>query len=412
MSIITYSPTNCSIPLPPISYTSKKCWYDDWMNPPQDCQPKSIGLGASYDIFGSATMPSSGTEEFTIGIFVEVPNYWGAGKTEWVVPSGFQSGYSISIMQQDPCIGISCTPACYYNDITQKFDLYSRKCVEGLCIQDTLIEPDSIACSATHYLDINIKPHSWYTPGQVAEQIILKIIEIDGEINNILTGITGWQYLGVRVITETNRVIIRIYLRDITLSLSPSNIVSMAAPIVVLVEKIAIIAIVIGAIIIFVGVIYAIYLALTTLQKLFGKDYTKQEVGDLLNDILKRMEDKCKLNFPNDPVGYANCVKSGVQATTGAGGDFFKDDKISQAGDQAATKIDECAAQYNIDQDVQKLDLCVAAATAPVKQTITEQTREQGGGGMAGLLLLGGLALVGLTMFNKPPTIRITEEKR
>lgn len=427
--IITYSPTNCSIPLPPITYTSKKCWYDDWISPPQDCQPKNIGTGVYYDVTGSITMPSTGVEEFMMGVFVEVPNYWGAGKTEWVVPSGFQSGYSISVLS-DVCAGISCAdPICVYNPGTLTYDLYSQKCVAGICVPDTLLVPNSILCSATHYIDVNIRPYSWYTPGNAADYLITKIVDIDGAISNALLGIigVGWQYLGVTIIEETDRVILRIYLRDTTLSLSGlshSGVVSMAAPVVVLLEKIAIIAAVALVIIIAVGIIYSIYLFMTTLQKVFEKNYTPTEVnqmiwggGEFEEGVVDKQLRECDTNFSQDPLGLKNCYKSVICGAADGTVDALE---LPRSGDcdsqEINTTIDNCYTQYQADSDYDKFVACMT----DVKQTTGNKLQEeankktQAGGGMTGLLLLAGLGLVGMTMLGKAPSpsITIREEKR
>lgn len=265
---------------------------------------------------------------------------------------------------QNLCYGIICSDVCIGND------LYYQACnpTNGQCIQGTLKEANSLTCQSTHYIDIKIKAHSWYTPGGAADWIVTKVADINGSLVNLFSGITDYQYLGVTIFTDAGHVIIRAHLKQLSTA-------SLAAP---LLAEIAAIVAMIFYIVVVVGIIVGVYLITSTIQRVFGKDYTKSEVGGLLNDILQRNLENCDNNFPNDPVGYANCVKSGIQSVTGAGGDFFDDPVITQSGDTAATTIDACTAQYNIDHDTAKLATCVNTANGGVQDTIGKETCKDG----------------------------------
>lgn len=309
----------------------------------------------------------------------------------------YHSGDYITI-GQNLCYGVTCKDICIGND------LYYQACnpTNGQCIQGTLKEANSLTCQSTHYIDVKIKAHSWYTPGGAADWIVTKVADINGSLINLFSGITDYQYLGVTIFTDAGHVIIRAHLKQLSTA-------SLAAP---LLAEIAAIVAMIFYIVVVVGIIVGVYLITSTIQRVFGKDYTKSEVGGLLNDILQRNLDNCDNNFPNDPVGYANCIKSGIQSVTGAGGDFFEDPVITQSGDTAATAIDACTTQYNIDHDATKLTACVSVANGGVQDTIGKETCKDGTWNSTAkkcekatnwgtILLYGGIVVVGIVVLTR-----------
>lgn len=280
-------------------------------------------------------------------------------------PTGWWTGYRVWYNPQ-PCAGIICPDICVGND------LYSQKCnpVDRSCVLDALKSTNAPECLATHFLDIKIKPHSWYSPGGAADWLALHLVEINGKLFNVFKDVTDYQYLGVSIFTNAEGyVVIRTYLKSLSvMSMSPG---------VPVLAALADIVIIILAIVIVVGIIVGIYLITNTLQKLFGKDYTKGEVGDLLNDILTRGDAECSAAFPADPVGYANCMKALTKAVTGAGSDFFKDAALKTAGDEAAAKIDACVVAYNLDLDKAKLEACVKGAVEAAKEAVSKTAKKE-----------------------------------
>lgn len=131
--------------LPPTLYGNINCWYNDWAAGTPACQERTIGPGAFYNVTGSVTLPSSGQKNFTLGVFVRVANYWGAGKDEWVVPIGFQSGW-LRTITVDPCVGVTCTP----DYICVGCNSYQAICnpvnPAGPCIQGSLIATNDPRC--------------------------------------------------------------------------------------------------------------------------------------------------------------------------------------------------------------------------------------------------------------------------
>lgn len=291
-------------------------------------------------------------------------------------------------VSQDPCIDVPCPDICIDNN------LWSQRCqinydtnllpISTTCIKGTLKQSGSPACQATHFLDIVITPWSWYTPGGAVIEIIKKTTDINGALANLFAGITGWNYLGIDVLTQGEWVVVRTYLKElsVTETTGGSEVYAMIAPaaLTILLEQIASIVIIVSAIIVVIGIIVGIYLVTSSLQSVFGKDFTKSEVGDNAVDTIAKAEADCKKNFlPKDPVGYANCMKSGITAITAGLGDLYNDSDITNAGKTAGAGIDKCSAQYNIDKDAQKLEFCVKASVEPVKTKIAQKTAARSG---------------------------------
>ncbi len=166
----------------------------------------------------------------------------------------------------DPCLNVSCPDKCYGSD------LWSMKCdpATGLCVQDVLKQAGSPICSATHYLDLKLHPHPWYTPQQAADKAILLIAEINGAITNWMTFLTGWTYLGTTIAADGTTVLIRIYLREESSAPAPASmhIHSLGGPITL--GQIALVVVAIGFISVAVGTIFS---------AIFGPKDAGQDVG-------------------------------------------------------------------------------------------------------------------------------------
>jgi len=258
--------------------------------------------------------------------------------------------------------------------------------------------------SVTNYIDIHIRPNSWYTPQGAAAEIITKLVDIDGAIVNLFSDVIDYQYLSTSIITTSEDVVIRINIKHI----SGMPFQTLAAP---LLAKIALLIILLLLIIIFIGVIT---------KWTFGaveKTYTKEEVGTLVKATITEIEENCETNFVNDPVGYALCVKSGIAGATTTLGDFINDPTVIDAGDRAEQQIDACVAQYNIDFDVAKLKDCVKWQVTEVNNYITESTISSTGvedcwiPGLAGgciltaktgktIAIIGGVVIGGILIFS------------
>lgn len=324
-------------------------------------------------------------------------------------------------ISNDPCIGVTCPDTCVGSDLQHYTcdSLYDSNNIPiGYeCVPDGSPIPNSPACAATHNLDIYVRPHSWYTPGGAASQITNILANVSGAIINGMAeaGLTNWAHLDTSIITETDRVIIRVYLKEITPSLSFSTYPTLLSTCPTLsstcpeIRTLAlgpwvIIAIAIGVVIIGIGIIvgYALYKAAMTL---LGETYTKGQVGQYTNDILTKTITNCTTNYPTDPVGYANCVKSGIQSVTSAGQDFFNDSTIGQSGQTAASNINNCIADYNNPSspkyhDSTILKTCVDTQNQNVQTTMTNQTKSKGS--PFGAILLLGIGLLGMYIVTKP----------
>jgi hypothetical protein len=273
-------------------------------------------------------------------------------------PSQWWTAYRVGY-NPDLCLNVSCPDQCYGSD------LWSMKCdpATGLCIQDALKQSNSPICSATNYIDIHIRPNSWYSPQGAADEIVTKLVDIDGAIVNIFSDILDYQYLGTTIYSTSTEVVIRINLKQI--STAPAPMQTLVLP---LLAKIGIIIIIILSIIILIGIIT---------KWNFGaveKTYTKEEVGTLINDTIKEIDKNCETNFASDPVGYALCVKSAIGGSTTTLGDFLNDPTITDAGNQAGQQIDACIAQYKIDLDIAKLNECVNGQVTDVTNKIKKAT--------------------------------------
>jgi len=143
--------------LPPATdYKNKNCWYDDWASGGSCAIGQTIIVDGNIKITGSMVLSDAPGlyENIGLTVFVYVPDYWGVGKHEYVRPG--LGGGSAHWVYIDICSGVICNNTCVGDD------LWSQACnpSSGICEQNTLIEPSSIICAATHILKLGIKPYS------------------------------------------------------------------------------------------------------------------------------------------------------------------------------------------------------------------------------------------------------------
>lgn len=277
--------------------------------------------------------------------------------------------------------------------------LISKNVATGTAIVQLTIStidvlPPPPVVETTHHLEFYVKPHSWYSPGGAAEDITLKLSDISGTIINAMSkaGLFGWEYVSTDVISDTsnNQVIIRVNLNEIG---AMSKVQSMA------IGPWMIIGIAVAVVIIGIGIITG-WALIKTVNQILGETFSGKQVGEHDKAILDNMKLACADRFPNNAIGYANCIGAGVEAVTGASADFFKDDSINKAGDDAVTKIDICIQQYNAGQiTATQLVNCSNVASDNVGGAIVDKTKDKDGG--SGGLLLLGVGLVALYIVSK-----------
>jgi len=190
--------------LPPaISYRNKNCWYDDWASGGSCATGQTIIVGGSIDITGSMVLSDAPgfVENARLMVFVYVPDYWGIGKHEYVMPSYAYGGIfdrPISIATVDLCEGVICSDTCVNND------LWSQVCnpSSGICKPNTLIETNSILCTATHYIEYDF---SGLHPDFIS-WVYGNITTIDNILGDYLPLPTNTQYIGSRFVDSKLRI--------------------------------------------------------------------------------------------------------------------------------------------------------------------------------------------------------------
>jgi hypothetical protein len=245
--------------------------------------------------------------------------------------------------------------------------------------------------TAAYYLDFYVRPHSWFDANSAANAISLKLTDISGSIINELSkaGIIDWQYVKSEIIPEVgvNRVTIRTYWN----TASAMGIEILVTPFMALA---LIVGIALAIVVLAIGIPFA-WSLYKAQQKLTEHTSTDPEVGQLLNDVSEKNKENCKVNFAGDSLGYAKCVKSGIVSVTQAGGDFFDNPTMTQTGEFAASNIDRCIEQFNLNQiSGTQLEDCTNKAVDDVTKVITDQTKSKGTEWGSLILLGAGLAAV------------------
>jgi hypothetical protein len=267
-------------------------------------------------------------------------------------------------------------------------------CTEEVVIEEPIpIIPPPVEV-ATHYLDIYVKPYSWYSPSGAASGVVTKLGDITGKLSNLFAEVTDYRYLGTEVLTLENNVIVRIHLKQLSMA-------SMAAP---LLAYIAAIVAVVFVIIFFVGVITGWKFTLAGfIEQITGKEFSKKDVAGIIWDtVIPAQTSECEKNYPNDPIGQAQCKKSAICGAANGG-----TDALGLEGTDCATlgineKIDACTAQYNIDRDMAKYKICIDGIAKDTGTETKAKTPKEGADIMT-ILLFGGFILGGLYIVSRAP---------
>lgn len=268
------------------------------------------------------------------------------------------------------------------------------------------IEVPPPVTEATHYLDIYVKPFSWYSVGGAADRIVGKIADINGTILNLFSsvGISDYKYIGTEILTETDKpglVTIRLHLRQLSaLGFDGTNYYQIKRMAVPLIAYIAAIIASVLVIIIIIGVITGWKFTLAgVIEQITGKQFSKKDVADIIWDkVVPQQLSDCEKNFTN-PVDQANCKKSVIAGAADGG-----TDALGLTGTDSNTlginnKVDACTAQYQIDGDATKYKACVdAIAKAAGTETKAKTPSE---GDITGTLILGAFILGGIYIISK-----------
>lgn len=248
----------------------------------------------------------------------------------------------------------------------------------------------------THYLDIYLKPYSWYSPSGAANWIVGKLSDINGAILNLFSsvGISDYQYIGTEVLTEADKpdlVTIRIKLKQL-------SVMSMAVP---LMAYIAGIVATLLVIIIIIGVITGWKFTLAGfIEQITGKKYSAQEIVTIVYEpVIEAQLDECDKNYP-DPISVAGCQKSVICGAANGLTDALKMTGTDCDSLGINQKIDVCLDQYKIDYDIVKYDVCVRSiAKVAGDETKKKAPKETD---ITTLLIYGGFFLAGLYIVSKP----------
>jgi hypothetical protein len=260
--------------------------------------------------------------------------------------------------------------------------------VVQLTISDVYVPPPPVEVP-THYLDLIVNPYSWYTPGGVADHLVSKIMDINGALANVFSGITDYQYLSTDILSNTpsGKVTVRINLKQL-------SVVGMAGPLLAAVIQVVI---VLGAIILLLGFISGWTFTLAgAIAQITGKKYSAAEVVDIIgNNIIPKQLDECNKNY-SDPNTAVGCQKSVICGATNGMADAFKTG-VDCTTLAINSKIDACLTQYNIDGDKAKYATCVnGIAKAAVDETKAKVPQTTDWTTIA-LLGIGAFALVSMS---------------
>lgn len=263
------------------------------------------------------------------------------------------------------CYGLPlCTDMCYGSD------LWGMKCdpATGLCVQDALKQANSPICTATHYLDLKLHPHSWYTPQQAADNVIILIADINGAIMNWMTFLTGWTYLGTTIAVDGTTVLIRIYLKEELSVPAPASMHIQSLGIPITAAQIALAFVAIGVITVAIGTIFS---------AIFGPKDAGQDVGLTNNNItgagstfIKGAFAECETITCSDPSltqdQKATCIKNCYDNLLIKWKEYLEDlypDANHTPLDNAVTEIQNCYDTYNASAktptDYQALTACM-----------------------------------------------------
>lgn len=329
---------------------------------------------------------------------------------------------------QNLCAGVTCQDQCFGND------QWAMVCnpATGLCVQDHLIQAGSPACQQpTHRIDFHIKPWSWYTPGGAVADLITLIADIDGTITNFFADIIDYQYINTEILESGNDVIIRINIKQLSLS---SGTQALAWPLVLL--KILTLVVLVGLIIVAIGMIYNYVWYLIANPAALNPTLTNQDLTDAGDALIKEQLDNCITITCSDPGltqdQKATCVKNchdGILIPWKEYQSKVYPEADHTPLDDTTTALDACynayltspkaVADYNTYlscMQIQReagLDADKSNTLDTYKPDASAGEKEKPGG-MGGLLMLLGIGLVGMVLLTKgggggggwtPPTI-------
>lgn len=203
---------------------------------------------------------------------------------------------------------------------------------------------------ATNYLELHIKPNSWYTPGGAADKIVENMTALNGAFVNMFSGISGVTYISTTIGVNEKDVVLYVYYKDVNAGSISAQAIQITWQMIALV-----LAVLVG-----IGIIYAVYVfAVNVSNYLFGKNYSKGEVTDMFGTAFDKQMENCKTNFPTDGAGYAACVKSVLCGGFDAMGDGLDLAGVNCINQQINQNVDACSSQYAIDHDYTKLQTCL-----------------------------------------------------
>ena len=188
------------------------------------------------------------------------------------------------------------------------------------------------------YLDIYVKPHSWYTGGYAAatSKILEKVVDISGKIVNYMSAITGYEFIGVELKTNTNTDII-----ILRISFMKLNITSMALPALLIPAMILIVA----------SAIFAVGVIVGTSEG----GLTEEEIIKTIDEVTNEMENNCNERYPNrinDKIEmqlYVECVGT-ISVTKIAIDGEIVNENVDEEIDEINNNIDEIIRQIQDDE--------------------------------------------------------------
>lgn len=255
---------------------------------------------------------------------------------------------------------------------------------------------------ATHYLDVYVKPYSWYSLDGAATTLVTKLADINGAILNIFANITDYKYVGVEIFTDASGVEAPsdvVTIRVKVAYLGAMNVVGMALP---LLTQIAIIIAAFLLIIFFVGVITGWKWTLAgIIEQITGKKYSDQEVNTMIwgkGGVVDKQLDECNKNYP-DPNSVNGCNKAVICGAANGETDALKLSGTDCTSLNINQKVDACLTQYNIDGDKAKYDACVKGIATNTGGDIAKKLPKETD--LTGAILLGVFVLGGLYIVSK-----------
>jgi len=254
-------------------------------------------------------------------------------------------------------------------------------------VEEIIVEP-------THYLNIEVKPYSWYNPSGVANHLVRNIVNLDGMIINTFADVIGWEYVGIDILPKEDKVIIRISLIELESMGTGVQIQSMIAPLVI--AKVALIVIASAIILIGVGFVTGFFWSTPVRELLFGKTYTAKEVFDIVmgggefgDGVVGNQLIEC--DKITNSIEKADCYRRLECGAANGLSDAFNDPTMNCESQEINEKVGSCVEQYRIDGDSSKLDICLGKMVEETKESIGDKVPEEEG--LAKAIMMGAMIL-------------------